>query len=413
MEYKEFIKNKIKTIEDSGFYCEPQNEFLFDFQKHIVKKALKAGRYAVFADCGLGKTLMQLTFANEVVKRTKRPVLILAPLAVVEQTKKEAEKFKLPKIWKLDPNEPLNLLSMEQHYHERIYITNYEQLDNIKDISPFSGIVLDESSILKNFTGKYKNLIIDKFKDTPYKLACTATPSPNDLNEIGNHSEFLNILDAQDMRSKWFVRDEGMNNYRLKGHAKNDFYGWISSWATMLSKPSDIGFNADGYDLPKLNFVEKEVLTDKKEDGLLFNETSVNATTFNKELRLTINKRFEEVANIVNSSSENFIVWVNQNEEEKKALELIPDAVAVNGSDAPEKKAKLLLGFANNEFRVLVTKKKIAQFGLNYQNCNNQVFASLDFSFESLYQAIRRSYRFGQKKQVNIFLIRKRSKVNQ
>jgi len=386
MEYKEFLETKKKKFIESGFDVQDSdlNSNLFDFQQFIVKKALKVGRYAIFADCGLGKTLMQLSWSEAVYNYTGKKVLILAPLAVVGQTKKEAIKF------------GVNLDSFD--------ITNYEQLDNINN-AQYVGIVLDESSILKNFTGKYKKLIIKKFKKTPYKLACTATPSPNDLNEIGNHSEFLNVLDAQDMRAKWFVRDEGMNNYRLKGHAKNDFYGWISSWAVMLSKPQDIGFAKVGYDLPKLNYIEKEVKTKSRNNGLLFNQTSVNATTFNKELKMTLIPRLEQVADIVNNSDENFIIWVNQNEEEKKILELIPNAVAVNGSEPPQQKAKKLLGFADDEFRVLVTKKKIAQFGLNYQNCNNQIFASLDFSFEGLYQAIRRSYRFGQKKDVNIYMI--------
>ena len=386
MEYQEFLKSKQQSHIDSGFNVsdEQLNSNLFDFQKHIVKVALKKGRFAIFADCGLGKTLMQLSWSNAVYNETGKKVLILAPLAVVEQTKDEAIKFEI------------DLNSFE--------ITNYEQLHNI-DVSIYSGVVLDESSILKNFTGKYKKLIISKFKKTPYKLACTATPSPNDLNEIGNHSEFLNYLDAQDMRAKWFVRDEGMNNYRLKGHAKQDFYGWISSWAIMLSNPADLGFDGSNYVLPKLNFIEKEVQTKKKDNGLLFNETNVNATTFNKELKLTLLPRLEEVAKIVNNSSENFIIWINQNEEEKEILKLIPDAVSVNGSEKPELKSKKLIGFANNEFRVLVTKKKIAQFGLNYQNCFNQIFASLDFSFEGLYQAIRRSYRFGQKNNVNIYMI--------
>ena len=202
---------------------------LFDFQKYIVKKALKAGKYAIFADCGLGKTPMQLDWAEKVTVKTQKPVLILCPLAVCAQTINEGKKF----------NVNVEKLKGEV-FGTGIYISNYEQLNNI-DCDVFGGVVLDESSILKNFTGVYKNLIIEKFKQTPYKLACTATPSPNDLNEIGNHSEFLNILDAQDMRSKWFVRDKGMNNYRLKGHAKKDFYGWISSWATMLTNPADLG----------------------------------------------------------------------------------------------------------------------------------------------------------------------------
>ena len=385
-QYQEFLKEKQKTFISSGFEIDENdlNENLFDFQKYIVKKALKVGRYAIFADCGLGKTLMQLSWAEQVAKHTKSKVLILAPLAVRGQTLQEANKFGINT--------------------KNIDISNYEQLHNI-DVSVYSGVVLDESSILKNFTGKYKQLIIEKFETTPYKLACTATPSPNDLNEIGNHSEFLNVLDAQDMRAKWFVRDEGMNNYRLKGHAKKDFYGWISSWAVMLTNPSDLGFDGTNYKLPSLNYIEKEVKTKERDNGKLFNEGSVSATDFNKELRLTMIERFEQVADIVNQSTEPFIVWVNQNEEEKKALELIPDAIAVNGSESPESKEKKLLGFANGEYRVLVTKKKIAQFGMNFQNCNNQVFASLDFSFEGLYQAIRRSYRFGQTKQVNIYII--------
>ena len=386
MNYLEFLESKKRPFIESGFEIKENelNKNLFDFQKFIVKTALKKGRFAIFADCGLGKTLMQLDCAEKVANKTKSKVLILAPLAVKGQTLQEAKKF------------GIDISNIE--------INNYEQLENI-DESIYSGIVLDESSILKNFTGKYKNLIIENFKNTPYKLACTATPSPNDLNEIGNHSEFLNVLDAQDMRAKWFVRDEGMNNYRLKGHAKKDFYGWISNWAVMLTNPSDLGFDGSKYILPELNYIEKMIETNSRDNGKLFNEGSVSATDFNKELKLTLIERFDEVAKIVNNSNESFIIWVNQNEEEKKALELIPDAISVNGSEKPEIKEKKLLGFANGEFRVLVTKKKIAQFGMNFQNCNNQVFASLDFSFEGLYQAIRRSYRFGQKNNVNIYII--------
>ena len=386
MNYTEFLQTKKKSFLESGFEINENelNSNLFDFQKYIVKRALKCGRFAIFADCGLGKTLMQLSWAEQVVKKTNKSVLILAPLAVKAQTIQEALKFKI------------DLKGIE--------INNYEQLDNI-DTDKYIGIILDESSILKNFTGKYKKLIIDRFDKTPYKLACTATPSPNDLNEIGNHSEFLNVLDAQDMRAKWFVRDEGMNNYRLKGHAKKDFYGWISNWAVMLTNPSDLGFDGSKYILPKLQYHEKMIETKSRNNGKLFNEGSINATDFNKELKLTLIERFDEVANIVNNSKESFIIWVNQNEEEKKALQLIPDAIAVNGSEKPEIKESKLLGFAKGEFRVLITKKKIAQFGMNFQNCHNQIFASLDFSFEGLYQAIRRSYRFGQKNNVNIYLI--------
>lgn len=394
--YNDFLKSKIKRITNSGFEISQDalNKNLFPFQRFIVQRALKAGKYAIFADCGLGKTLMQLSWAHEISKHTSKPVLILAPLAVAGQTIKEGLKFGI-EVEKLNSN-------VCDAYG--IYIINYEQLENI-DCSLFSGVVLDESSILKNFTGVYKNLIIDKFGYTNYKLACTATPAPNDLNEIGNHSEFLDVMDANDMRMRWFVRDEGMNNYRLKGHAESDFYGWIASWASVLRSPEDIGFYASDYKLPELNYFEKQITIGKKENGKLFNDTSVNATDFNKELRLTIIPRIEAVAEIVNNSNEPFIIWVNQNEEEEKVLQLIPDAVNVRGDMKQELKESRLLGFAKGEFRVLVTKKKIAQFGLNYQHCRNQIFASLDFSFEGLYQSIRRSYRFGQKNEVNIYLI--------
>lgn len=395
MEYTEFLEKKIKVFKPAGFEVNEAelNINLFGFQKHIVKEAIKKGRYAIFADCGLGKTIMQLEWARLVNEQTKAPVLILAPLAVSGQTINEGFKFGI-KVEKL-----------KDIYGNGIYITNYEQLKNIEDVSMFSGVILDESSILKNFTGKYKNLLINKFYRTQYKLCCTATPSPNDLNEIGNHSEFLNILDAQDMRAKWFVRDEGMNNYRLKRHASNDFFGWVSSWAVMLSRPSDIGFKDDGYKLPALNYYESQITTKDRDNGALFNDSAVNATSFNKELRITIIPRLEKVKEIIDKSDENFIVWVNQNAEADKIKELIPESTEVRGNEDSEIKEYKLLGFAKNEFRILVTKKKIAQFGLNYQNCNNQIFASLDFSFEGLYQAIRRSHRFGQKKPVNIYII--------
>jgi len=390
MDYKEFIKNKVKTFKQSGFEPKNLNSNLFDFQKHIVKKACNAGKYAIFADCGLGKTLMQLEWASQVYNHTKKPVLILAPLAVSAQTINEGVKFGI-KVSKYDGVSP-------------IQITNYEQIENI-DLSFFDSIVLDESSILKNFTGKLKNKIIDSFENYSYKLACTATPAPNDLNEIGNHAEFLNVMDSADMRMRWFVRDEGMNNYRLKGHADSDFYGWISTWSTVLRTPSDIGFNSKGYELPALNILEKTIETKARSNGKLFNDNAVNATNFNQELRLTKIERMSEVAEIVNNSKENFIIWIKQNEEADYLKKLIPEAVEVRGSDKQEIKEQRLLDFANNKTRVLITKTKIAQFGMNFQNCNNQIFASLDFSFESLYQAVRRSYRFGQENEVNIYII--------
>ncbi|KKQ04447.1 MAG: methylase N-4/N-6 domain protein [Candidatus Moranbacteria bacterium GW2011_GWF1_36_4] len=393
--YFEFLETKKIKHLNSGFdvLINKLNKHLFDFQKHIVKKSLKSGKYAIFADCGLGKTIMQLEWAFQVAKKTKKPVLILCPLAVSGQTINEGEKFKIEVIKYDGSNFPIQII-------------NYEQLDNI-NVELFSGVILDESSILKNFTGHYKNLIINTFKKTPYKLACTATPSPNDLNEIGNHSEFLDVLDAQDMRSKWFVRDQGMNNYRLKNHAKTDFYGWISSWATMITNPADIGFDGTNFILPKLQQIEHEIITDVKVgSGLIFNESAVNATNFNKVLRETKEKRLQKVVEICEKIKGQILIWVKQNEEGDWLQKKLENCKEVKGSDSTEYKEKTLLGFANNEFKILITKAKIAQFGMNFQNCSTQIFPSLDFSFEAYYQQIRRSYRFGQKNEVNIHLIK-------
>jgi len=394
-DYFAFLQSKQKSHTLSGFDIDENqlNAFMFPFQKFIVKRALKAGKYAIFADCGLGKTLMQLEWANQVNRHTNKPVLILAPLAVSGQTINEGSKFNIP-ICKYDgSNSP-------------IQITNYEQLEKI-DCSIFSGVVLDESSILKNFEGATKKLILDQFSNTPYKLACTATPSPNDPMELGNHSEFLDVMSRNEMLAMYFVHDGGETaKWRLKGHATKLFYQFVGSWAIMLNKPHDIGFDMEGYHLPNLNLLEKQIVTPKRDNGSLFNDAIISATNFNHELRITKIERLDQVVEIINTKpDENFIIWIKQNEEGELLKKLLPEAREVKGSDSNEWKEKMLLGFANNEFRILITKTKIASFGMNYQNCRNQIFASLDFSFEGLYQAIRRSYRFGQKNEVNIYLI--------
>jgi DNA modification methylase len=394
-EYEIFLEKKKHKTFNEGINTDNiiLNNNLFDFQKYIVEKALKKGKYAIFADCGLGKTLMQLEWANQINKYTNLPVLIIAPLAVSGQTIREGSKF------------GINVTKAKCNDNNGIVITNYEQIANI-DCSEFSGVVLDESSILKNYEGEIKKKIIDSFYNTNYKLACTATPSPNDPMELGNHAEFLNVMSRNEMLAMYFVHDGGeTSKWRLKGHAVNKFYSFVSSWAIMLSNPSNIGYKMDGYDLPKLNIEEKQIKTNNRDNGLLFNDTAISAIDFNQELRLTKLQRIDEVVDLVNNSNENFIIWIKQNEEGELLRKLIPEAVEVKGSDDPEYKEKMLLGFANNDFRILITKTKIAQFGLNFQNCRNQIFASLDFSFEGLYQAIRRSYRFGQSKEVNIYLI--------
>ncbi|RLD25484.1 MAG: DNA methylase [Bacteroidetes bacterium] len=404
MRLETFLQKKQKRTVKTGFEVDENklNPACFAAQKKVIIDALSAGRYAIFADTGLGKTLMQLEWARLVLKHTGKPVLILSPLVIVDQTINEGKKFSVDVDHLIDAPE------------NKIYITNYEQLKNI-DCSVFSGIVLDESSILKNYNGATKQLIIENFKNTPFKLACTATPSPNDELELGNHSEFLGVMTSQSMRSIFFTtdksRDKG-NKYRLKRHGIKKFYKWVNSWAVMFSKPTDLGFNDDErYNLPPLNMIERMVKVEMTdfENGQLFKNPNVSATTYNKELRNTLTERMAEVAKIVNEErpNETFLIWVNQDAEGKALRKLIPKAVEVKGSDKPETKTKNLLAFANNEIRVLITKTKIAKFGLNLQYVKNanMIFASLNFSFEGIYQAIRRMLRFGQLNQVNVWLI--------
>lgn len=392
--YDEFLNRKKIKLVEFGFEINENeiNPMLFDFQKFCVKRALKAGKYALFADCGLGKTFQQIEWARLVSQKTNKPVLILAPLSVVYQTIEEGLKLGV------EIKFPSNEIG--------IHISNYEQIDNI-DCSIYSGVVLDESSILKNFEGETKKAIIENFSKTPYKLACTATPSPNDPMEIGNHSEFLNIMTRNEMLAMYFIHDGGETaKWRLKKHAVNLFYEFISSWAIMYTKPIDIGFEMTGYDLPELNLEEKQIATAKRDNGLLFNSTAISATDFNAELRITKFERLNEVVGIINSKpDESFIIWIKQNEEGQELRKLIPCAIEISGSDSDESKEQKRKDFIDGKFKILITKSKIASMGLNFQHCHNQIFASLDFSFESLYQSIRRSYRFGQKENVNIYLI--------
>jgi len=408
--YGDFLNSKIKHIKNTGFEIETKdlNINLFEFQKNIVQRALKIGRFAIFADTGLGKTIIQLSWADEVCRHTKKPVLILAPLAVSGQTINEGKKFGIG-IEKLQVN--------ASFYKPCIYIINYEQINNINfDTLNISGIVIDESSILKNFAGKLRNKIIDTFKDVQYKLACTATPSPNDPMELGNHSEFLNDMSYTEMLSMFFVHDGGnTSKWKLKGHAEKDFYQWIGSWASVITDPSDLGFEDESkrFKLPELKYSEHMIITPKKDNGLLFNDNHVNATDFNCELRETRELRLNKAKSILNKK-DYFIIWINHNEDEKYLSKILVgyDFRVVTGSDSNDKKEKDLIDFSKGLYKILITKGKIAGMGMNFQNCHNQIIAGIDFSFEKLYQQVRRSYRFGQKELVNISLITTDTMVN-
>ena len=394
MDYQKFLKTKEKSHVSSGFDIEEKalNISLFDFQKFTVKTALKKGRFAVFADCGLGKTLMQLSWAEEVFNYTGQKVLLLAPLAVVEQTKREAVKFNI------------NLDSFD--------ITNYEQLKNT-DTSIYSGVVLDESSILKGRDGKLSRYIIDTFKMTPYKLACTATPSPNDHMELGQHSEFLGVMSYLEMLAMYFVHDGGeTSKWRLRKHAKDDFWKFVMTWAIAIDNPKTLGFNHDGYDLPEIEYIE-HIIPVENLTNTLFGDVAVSATEINKDLRRSLKDRIVKTNEIVNSNpDEQFIIWGLQNAETDALNKTIDESVNVQGSDKPEVKANNLNGFAREEFKRLVTKTSIASFGMNYQQCHNMVFCSYDFKFEAFYQAVRRCYRFGQTKKVKVHLLVPESQKN-
>lgn len=404
MNYEEFLTTKKKSIIESGFDVENLNDNLFDFQNFTVKRALKAGKYAIFADTGQGKTIMQLSIAHQVSLHTNKPTLILAPLAVTGQTIEQGIKFDIP------VNKYADLVG------NGVYITNYEQLKDI-DTSVFGCVCLDESSILKNETGKFRNLLIEKFKYTPYKFCFSATPSPNDPMELGNHAEFLDVMSFNEMLAMFFVHDGGnTSKWRLKGHAIERFYEFVSTWAIMYSHPKDIGFNHDGYDLPPLTIEECQVKTEVP-DGLLFGGLAVNATDYNKSLRETETERINESVRLVRTlGNEPIIIWTKQNDEAKNIYHFLTslgyDCRNVQGSDSPEKKEKDLLGFAHGDYQILITKQSIASQGLNYQHCRYQIFNSVDFSFEQSYQAMRRSWRFGQKRSVKVWMITTDKMIN-
>jgi DNA modification methylase len=394
MNYKEFLETKKKTFIESGFDINELdlNENLFDFQKYAVRIALKKGKFALFFDCGLGKTLMQLSWSHAVFNQTKKKVLILAPLAVVEQTKEEAIKFNI------------SLDSFD--------ITNYDQLKNIENINQYSGIVLDESSILKGRDGKLSSLIIESFKNTPYKLACTATPSPNDHMELGQHSEFLGAMAYLEMLAMYFVHDGGeTSKWRLRKHAKDPFWNFVCTWSMACDKPQTLGFNHFGYDLPEIEFIEHKIYVENNTNNL-FGDAAVSATDLHRDLKRSFDLRIQKTKEIIGESKEQWLIWTLKNDEAEILKKVIDNSVNVQGSDTPEYKAKHLNGFAKNEFQNLITKTSIASFGMNYQNCSNMIFTSYDFKFEAFYQAVRRCYRFGQKNKVTVHILVPESQEN-
>jgi DNA modification methylase len=407
-EYNEFLLKKRQAVKLSGFEVNPEsiNTKLFLFQRDIVRWALNLGKAAIFAECGLGKTGMQLEWAKHVAAHTGGKVLILAPLAVGEQTVREGVKFDVPVIHVREQSE------VGEH---NIVVTNYERL-HLFESDKFSGVVLDESSILKSFTGKTKKAIIDAFKTTPYKLACTATPAPNDHLELGNHADFLDIMPSNEMISRWFINDTmSAGSYRLKGHAAKDFWRWLTSWAVAISLPSDLGqqYDMPEFVIPPLNIQEhllgaaQASIDRAQSEGRLFPDNSPSATELHKVKRESLSDRIDEAVKIVAAIPEidPVLIWCDTNYEADALIKAFPEAIEVRGNHSMKIKEERLRAFSLGETRMLITKPDIAGFGLNWQHCNHQIFVGVSYSFEKTYQALRRSWRFGQKNPVQADLI--------
>lgn len=407
MKYSDFIAGKHVAAPEVGFTPLPMAAPLFPFQAANVAWAVRKGRAALLCDTGLGKTIQQLEWARQVAEHTAHPVLILAPLAVSQQTVREGAKFGIPVRYARDQAECDGA---------GIVITNYERLDRF-DTAGLAGVVLDESSILKSYSGTLKNAIFRAFERTPYKLACTATPAPNDHLELGNHAEFLGVMSSHEMIARWFINDTSQfGTYRLKGHASEAFWDWVSTWAVMASLPSDVGPYEDaGYVLPELrtglSMVDVDVEVDRG-TGRLFRMVDLNATSVHAEKRRTAAARAARVAEIVaREPNEAWLIWCETDYEADVLNAAIPTAEEVRGSDSLEKKERLLMGFVEGTVRVLVTKPKLAGFGLNFQHCARVAFAGATFSFEAYYQAIRRTWRFGQLRPVHVHVVMARTET--
>lgn len=399
-DYANFIKQKRNVEIPTGLLSigELPSE-LFDYQHAIVSWALKRGRAAIFAGTGLGKSIIQLAYAQEIVRQKNQSVLILAPLGVSIQFPDEAAKFNVSL---------KRAATSEDILGPGIYITNYHRLHHF-DLSQFAGVILDESSILKNESGKYRNQLIEACRNVPFRLAATATPAPNDFMEFGNHAEFLGICSYTDMLAQYFIHDGSeTQKWRLKGHAEDKFWQWMAGWSVVLSNPFDLGFDGSNHILPKLIQKQHTIAVDYApniETGLLFPVEAQSLGERNAARRSTVELRAEKAADIANNSKETFVIWCNLNGEADALKSLIPDAVEVRGSDDDQKKENILQAFGRGEIRVLITKPKICGFGMNWQHCANTIFVGLNDSFEQIYQSIRRFWRFGQTSAVTVHFI--------
>lgn len=396
MSYHDFINSKEIKFKSCGIpsdYVSDINNNLFQYQKDIVLWSLRIGKSAVWADCGLGKTLIEMEWSKQVHLHTGKPTIILAPLSVSKQTIEEGKKF----------GYNINLCETQEDVIDGINITNYEKIHKF-DCSVFSGVVLDESSILKSFSSKTKNLLIEKFYDTDFRLACSATPAPNDYTELGNHAEFLGIMSYNEMLSMFFINDlkDTTASWRLKKHAVGDFWKWICSWAIYIQNPSDFGYNDCNFTLPELKIHDEVIDLD------FSGKKAIGMNEARKARRETIDARCKhaaKIAKILIDSGEQVLIWCDLNEESKKLIELINEAVEISGANTNEEKENRMMDFSHGKIKCLVTKPKIAGFGMNWQNCNKMIFVGIGYSYEQYYQAVRRCWRFGQNKTVDVYVV--------
>jgi hypothetical protein len=402
VDYNNFLKEKSQLHGNFGFEPIAINKNLFDFQEHLLRWALLKGRAAIFADCGLGKTLMQLCWADNVMQKTNKPVLILTPLAVSIQTVEEGKKFGIE-----------CQRSSDGKAHKCITVTNYEQLHKF-NYSDFSGVVCDESSILKSFDGARKSEITAFMRKLKYRLLTTATAAPNDYIELGTSSEALGYLGFVDMLGMFFKNDNnniGMKRHygeapkwRFRGHSEIPFWQWVTSWARACRKPSDIGFNDDAFMLPQLIQNEHLITPERARNGMLFTLPASTLPEQRKEKRRTIKERCEKVLELLSDTKEPAISWCQLNEEGDFLEKILPDCIQISGKDSDAKKEDKFLKFLSGEARILITKPKIGAWGLNFQHCNREVYFP-SHSFEQYYQAVRRCWRFGQKREVTIDIV--------
>lgn len=404
MKYEDFLKSKEINTKPVGFDVDKSElcSMMYEFQKDICAWALKKGKCAILIGCGCGKTIIQLQWAEKVYQHTGKNVLIIAPLSVVQQTKREAEKFGII---------PVKVCREQDDVEDGLNITNYEIVDKF-DAGSFCAVVLDESSILKSFTSKTTEEFTKKFRDTPYKLLCTATIAPNSHTEIGTSCEFLGIMSRTEMLATYFVHDGGKtSDWRLKKAGVNKFWEWFATWAIAFNNPNELGYNISGYDLPKLNI--QTIFTKSKVGEYEMFVSAAETLSERREARKeSMDNRTDKALELTQSDDDQWLLWVDYNDESDMLRKKIPGCVEIKGLDDPETKAQASIDFASKKIRCLVSKPSIFGFGSNFQSCHNMIFCGLSDSYERFYQAVRRCWRFGQEHEVNVYIILSEKEIN-